>query len=121
MPERATHRVRWSEESAEAVVAKDETEAKGRTWRKVKRALVSDVAMPQKSRQLELPFESWGEAPVLKGSVEATLATRGSGHLGSADLMEQVVFRPNLQAALKRVRKNKGSPGIDGMTVGSCP
>ena len=32
--------------------------------------------------------------------------------------MEKVVERPNLQAALKRVRKNKGSPGTDGMTVG---
>ena len=31
--------------------------------------------------------------------------------------MEKVVSRPNLQAALRRVRKNKGSPGIDGMTV----
>jgi len=77
--------------------------------------------MPQKSRQLELPFESWGEASALKGSVEATMATKGSGRLGSADLMEQVVSRPNLQAALKRVRKNKGSPGIDGMTVGVLP
>ena len=56
MPERATPRVRWSEESAEAVVAEDEIAAKGRTWRKVKRAFVSDVAMPQMSRQLELSF-----------------------------------------------------------------
>jgi len=31
--------------------------------------------------------------------------------------MGRVVSRPNLQAALKRVRKNKGSPGTDGMTV----
>jgi RNA-directed DNA polymerase len=31
--------------------------------------------------------------------------------------MEQVLFRPNLKAALKRVRKNKGSPGVDGMTT----
>jgi group II intron reverse transcriptase/maturase len=35
--------------------------------------------------------------------------------------MERVVSRPNLQAALKRVRKNKGSPGIDGMTVEALP
>ncbi len=31
--------------------------------------------------------------------------------------MERVVERGNLKAALKRVRQNKGSPGIDGMTV----
>jgi group II intron reverse transcriptase/maturase len=31
--------------------------------------------------------------------------------------MERVVSRPNLKAALKRVRENKGGPGIDGMTV----
>lgn len=31
--------------------------------------------------------------------------------------MEEVVQRDNLKAALKRVRQNKGSPGIDGMTV----
>ena len=77
--------------------------------------------MPQKSRQLELPFEEWGEASVRKGSVEATTANKGSGHLGSADLMEKVVSRPNLLSALRRVRKNKGSPGIDGMTVGVLP
>ena len=35
--------------------------------------------------------------------------------------MERVVSRPNLQAALKRVRKNKGSPGTDGMTVEELP
>jgi group II intron reverse transcriptase/maturase len=31
--------------------------------------------------------------------------------------MERVVERGNVVAALKRVQKNKGSPGIDGMTV----
>ena len=35
--------------------------------------------------------------------------------------MGKVCERPNLQAALKRVRKNKGSPGIDGMTVDELP
>src|SRR6185369_13216237 len=37
--------------------------AKGRTWRKVKRAGVSTAARPQMPEQLELPFESRGEAP----------------------------------------------------------
>jgi group II intron reverse transcriptase/maturase len=35
--------------------------------------------------------------------------------------MEQVVERSNVKAALKRVRQNKGGPGIDGMTVDELP
>jgi hypothetical protein len=35
--------------------------------------------------------------------------------------MEKACERGNLQAALKRVRKNKGSPGSDGMTVDELP
>ena len=71
-------------------------------------------AMPQKSGQLELPFMSRGEASREGRSVEAPPAEQGSGHPGS-NLMELALMRPNLKAALKRVRKNKGSPGIDGM------
>ncbi len=35
--------------------------------------------------------------------------------------MERVLRRPNLMRALKRVRKNGGSPGTDGMTVEELP
>jgi group II intron reverse transcriptase/maturase len=35
--------------------------------------------------------------------------------------MEEVVERSNVKAALKRVKANKGSPGVDGMTVGELP
>jgi RNA-directed DNA polymerase len=35
--------------------------------------------------------------------------------------MERVLSRPNLKAALKRVKSNRGSPGIDGMTVEELP
>ena len=35
-----------------------------------------------------------------------------------SDLMEQVVDRENMIRAWKRVRANKGSPGVDGMTIG---
>jgi len=52
----------------------------------------------------------------LRGEEESS-ATNESERSGTNDLMEKVLSRPNLQAALKRVRKNKGSPGIDGMTA----
>ena len=32
-------------------------------------------------------------------------------------LLEEVLRRENLKEALKRVRSNRGAPGIDGMTV----
>ena len=35
-----------------------------------------------------------------------------------ADLLERILSRGNLNRAYKRVRANKGAPGIDGMTVG---
>ena len=49
------------------------------------------------------------------------LAGSGNERLGSDDLMERACERPNLRAALKRVRQNEGSPGIDGMTVEELP
>jgi RNA-directed DNA polymerase len=36
-------------------------------------------------------------------------------------VMEEVVARPNMQAALNQVRANKGSPGVDGMSVDELP
>ena len=36
---------------------------------------------------------------------------------GGADLLEKILSRENLNRAYKRVRANKGAPGIDGMTV----
>ena len=73
------------------------------------------------SRQLELPLEKRGEAPRVKRSEEAPTATQGDERSGASGLMELVCERQNLQAALKRVRKNKGSPGMDGMTVDELP
>ena len=76
---------------------------------------------PQMTRQLELPWGGEGEAPMAPRSEEAPTVTNGTGHPGASELMAQVVNRRNLQLALKRVRKNKGSPGIDGMTVDELP
>src|SRR5713101_3454974 len=37
---------------------------------------------------------------------------------GTTRLMEEICDRENLKEALRRVKANKGSPGMDGMTVG---
>ena len=73
------------------------------------------------TRQLELPWRDRGETPTAPRSAEARTATHGNERSGASDLMECACERANLQAALKRVRKNKGSAGIDGMTVDELP
>ena len=71
------------------------------------------------SMQMELPLEDRGEAPNVERSGEAGRAARGRMRSGVSHerLMELVVERENCLTALKRVRQNKGSPGMDGMTV----
>src|SRR5262249_4437676 len=49
------------------------------------------------------------EAPTAKRMEESPAVTE--------NLMEEVCQRDNLWKALKQVQKNKGSPGVDGMTV----
>jgi RNA-directed DNA polymerase len=76
--------------------------------------------MHQMTMQMELPLEGRGEAPRAERSGEAMPAAQGDERSGNGrpmELMERVVERGNLKAALQRVRKNKGSPGIDGMGV----
>jgi len=78
------------------------------------------MAMHQMTMQMELLPEDRGEAPNVRRSGEATLAAQGNERSGNGrpmELMERVVERGNLKVALQRVRKNKGGPGIDGMSV----
>lgn len=72
----------------------------------------------QMSRQLELPVEHSGEARTNERSGEAQTVTHGDERSGTDQLIEQMVARDNCIQALRRVRKNKGSPGMDGMSVG---
>jgi group II intron reverse transcriptase/maturase len=78
-------------------------------------------AMHQKTMQMELPLEDRGETPNVRRSGEAMPAAQGNERSGNGGLMERVVERGNLFAALQRVRRNKGSPGIDGMRVEELP
>ncbi len=77
----------------------------------------------QKSGQPEATLEHRGEASAVEWSDEPQSATHESGRSGpdGDDLMSLVVERSNVEAALRRVTKNKGSPGIDGMTVEELP
>jgi RNA-directed DNA polymerase len=71
--------------------------------------------------QYELAFTSAerGEAPGNDGEgTEASMANQKTkSPTSTQNLMEEVCERENLKKALKRVRTNKGSPGVDGMTV----
>jgi RNA-directed DNA polymerase len=75
--------------------------------------------------QLVLAFTemSRGEAP--RDSGEGTESLRAKredeSSAGSESLMEAVCGRKNCQQALARVKSNKGSAGIDGMTVEQLP
>jgi len=78
-------------------------------------------AKRQKSEQLELPLIYRGETPNGERSVETLTAAHDEKRSSKEDLMELVVAESNVCAAMKRVRRNKGSPGIDGMSVAELP
>src|SRR5271157_5874762 len=75
--------------------------------------------------QLELAWgeEARSEAPKGLGEgTESLAAKRGTESLAIGEpLMEEVCERENCKQALKRVKANKGSPGVDGMTVHELP
>ncbi len=58
-----------------------------------------------------------GEAGPEPGRGEAHSALHGDEGLGREDLLSQVLSRENMVAAWKRVKANKGSAGVDGLTV----
>lgn len=73
------------------------------------------------TNQLMLAFMLEGESeaqPARYGGAELLAAKRGKGSPAEAEtLMEEVCERANLLKALKRVKANRGCPGVDGMTV----
>ena len=79
------------------------------------------MAARQQKNQLKLAFPAGGrgEAPKSAGErAEAAGVGYGTESPASPEcLMEEVCQRDNLVRALKRVKANQGSPGIDGMRV----
>ena len=124
MSEGATPRVSGrSAKSAEVVVAPKGCE--GPNVGKSETISALEAAMSQKPGHTGRASGGSGEAARAVVRVEAATAGRGNERSGTheeqACLMELVVERQNCLAALKRVKANKGSPGIDGMTVGELP
>ena len=76
----------------------------------------------QQNIQMELDFSSalTGEAREAgREETESSGATNGIENPASTNrLMEEVCERDNLKEALRRVKANQGSAGVDGMTVG---
>jgi len=56
-----------------------------------------------------------------KRSEQAAWATSEDERSGTAHLMENVLEGTNLRRALKRVRQNKGAPGVDAMKTQDLP
>jgi RNA-directed DNA polymerase len=79
----------------------------------------------RQKNQLELAFtgESRSEAPrVSAEGTESLTAKRNAENPAIGEqLMEEVCERENCRQALARVRANKGSAGVDGMTVQQLP
>ena len=72
---------------------------------------------------LAFPAEDRSDAPkTVEQGTETLVAKRKSESLaGTERLMEEVCELENCKQALQRVKANKGSPGVDGMTVDELP
>jgi len=78
----------------------------------------------RQKNQYRLAFaeESRGAAPTASGEgTESGLAKRRAESPATEQWMEAVCERENCKQALRRVKANKGSPGVDGMTVEQLP
>jgi RNA-directed DNA polymerase len=82
---------------------------------------LKDDTQPNSQPRLDCSPALTGEAREAgRAETESSGATSGLESPASTDrLMEEVCERDNLKEALRRVKANKGSAGVDGMTIGA--
>ena len=78
---------------------------------------------PPYQLELDLPMPGRGEAPRLDWQeVEAVTATaEPESPAPTEHLMEAICDSDNIETALRAVVRNKGAPGVDGITVKQLP
>jgi RNA-directed DNA polymerase len=95
------------------------TKARTLEWQVERRSLVGTT---RRKIQLELAFSSKaeGEAQGFEGAGTEGLTSRAdfaSQAVAFGPCMEDIVERNNLKKALAQVKRNKGAPGVDAMSV----
>src|SRR5512139_1842524 len=70
------------------------------------------AGMPEDSRKV-----AGGTGEKKERERQATTAVKDKTQPGVEMLLEEVLRRENMLRALRRVRSNKGAPGVDGMTI----
>lgn len=107
------------QKSAEGVLVTEGDEGpngarEGITERSRTRAMSAGMASEEQQQKLSPAIDN----PPKCGQGDETVAdTPGGTDSVAVKVMERVVERENLHRALNQVRKNKGGPGIDGLTV----
>lgn len=71
----------------------------------------------QQQKQRKLNLGPVADVPPSFSSEEFIASHLSESPTGQVRLMESILERSNMIRAIKRVIKNKGAPGVDGMTV----